>query len=293
MWVQDLPGGAQVTALTYSPDGRTLYTGDMEGRVIAWDVAARTGTELYRRAEPPTGNRGVHHFWPTRDGRLLFTDDRTLMDALPPGAGPVLQARFGSWGWWKLPLPDGRRMTSVEPEWKVGLWDLATGARLIVPGALGDARGITFHALLADGNTFLTYGAGDELALWDFATGEKVGALTPSKGGIKPAALSADTNTLAVGRTMELWVYDVPSRSLRHRLKAARAFRVLAFHPDGRRAASAATDSAVTLWDVAAGAEAARYDWGIRKPACLAFAPDGLTCAVGGSKRFAVFDVDG
>lgn len=296
MWVGTLPDKkAVVNVLTFAPDGHTLYTGDSAGRVLAWDVDTRAARELFRRPEPANGNRGVHDLWLTRDGaRLLVNDDRRLIDAFRPEAKPLFTAAKDSWAWWKYLLPDGRRITSVEPEWRLALWDVTTGERLPVPGELGAARDLTYHALLADGTTFLTYNAmSNELGLWNIGTGEKVGELTPRGSGIRATALSPDTTTFVVGRDMELWVYDVPARALRHKLKAARSFRELAFHPNGRLVASAATDKAATLWDVTAGVEVRRYDWALGKPQSLCFSPDGLTCAVGGSKnQFGVFDVD-
>ena len=290
MWIQKLPSGS-VTALAYSPDGRTLYTGSTTGRVFAWNLATRTHTELYRRA---TGSSGVYYLWPTPTGRLLIREGRTLLDALAPASGPLIVPGPDDWGDWRYVLPDGLRAISCEPEWRIGLWDVETGQRLPVPGPLGDALHITHHELLPDGVTFLTFDSNSNaLALWNFRTGEPLGALTPNHQYISPSVLAPDGTTFAVGRNKMLWVYDVPTRSLRHRLAFEKEFRALAFHPNSRYLASAATDSVLTLWDVFGGTEVQRYDWSIGKIQNVAFSPDGLTCAVGGSnKQFAVFDVD-
>ncbi len=292
MWIQKVPGG--ITALAYAPDGRALYTGDAQGFVRAWDVATQERRELFRRAKPARGNRGVHRLWPTSDGaRLLFTDDRALVDAFRPEAGTLLTAPADSWAWWKYLLPDETRVISIEPEWRLGLWDLATGARLPVPGALGAARNVTYHALLPDGVTLFTYQTAGGLTLWDFRTGERAGELAPASHGINPNAMANDGGAFAVGINKHIWVYDVPSRALRHRLKFEKEIRVLAFHPNGRLLASAATNSVVTLWDATSGERLTQFDWITGKVMALAFAPDGLTCAVGGSKgEVAVFDVD-
>jgi WD40 repeat protein len=283
-----------VTALAFAPDGGNLYTGDSAGWVLAWDVATHECRKLFRRAEPSTGNRGVYDLWPTPDGaRLFVSDDRKLFDALRPDAGPLLVAPKDSWGWWRYLLSDGR-VISCEPEWRVGLWDLRTGERLPVPGALGAAKHITYHHLLPDGVTLLTYhsGSGNELPLWDFRTGERIGELAPGASGINPCAPSADGKSFAVGRKSKLWVYDVPSRSLRHQLKFEKDLRELAFHPNGRLLASASTNSVVTLWDATAGERVTQFDWQSGKVRAVCFAPDGLTCAVGGVESFVVFDVD-
>ena len=100
MWVGQLPLKlSSVTVLAYAPDGRTLYSGDSKGKVLAWDVSTRTHRALYRR--PKTGNRGVYTLWPTPDGaRVLCADDDEIVDVLHPDSGPLLRAkkREREWG---------------------------------------------------------------------------------------------------------------------------------------------------------------------------------------------------
>jgi WD40 repeat protein len=296
MWVGKFSDRtAQVTAVVFAPDGRTIYTGDSAGWVRAWDVASHEHRKLCQRPRPwGGGSRGVHSLWPTPDGkRLLVDSDRSLLDALSPEAPVVLTAPEDSGGNWRYLLPDGRRVISCEDQWTVGLWDLETGKRLGVPGELGKARDITYHSLLPDGVTLLTYCTeGDELPLWDFNTGKHLGSLTPTAFGINPCALAKDGGTFVVGHTGQLWVYDVPSRGLRHKLKARSNVSELAFHPGGRLVASASTDDyLITLWDATAGKKLTQFDWNSGYPGALAFSPDGLTCAVAG-KSLVVFDID-
>src|SRR5262245_9843256 len=110
MWVGELPvKKSSVTALAFAPDGRTLYTGDSSGRVLAWDVGTPKPREVFRRTEPVGGNLGVYTLWPTRDGtRLLVADDGRLRDAFRPRDEPLLVSPKNSWGWWKYLLPDDR-----------------------------------------------------------------------------------------------------------------------------------------------------------------------------------------
>jgi WD40 repeat protein len=296
MWVGKLPEKrASVLTAVFAPDGRTLYTGDNKGWVRAWDVVTRTHRNLFRRSESTASDRGVYHLWPTPDGsRLLVSDQRALWDALRPGGGsPLLTAPKESWGWWKYLLPDGKRFISCEPEYRLALWDLETGQRLKIPGTLGKASHITHYDLLPDGVTLLTFHTStSSLPLWDFRTGRRVGELAPSKRGINPCSLSKDGGTFVVGRDTQLWVYDVPSRSLRHQLKFEKEFRELAFHPNGRLLASASTNSVLTLWDTTTGKQLTQLDGKLGKVQALAFSPDGLTCAAGAREALIVFDVD-
>jgi WD40 repeat protein len=289
MWIGQLTEPlASVSALCFSPDGHALYTGDDKGCVLAWDIASRSCRELCGRSTFHFGR--VSTFWPTPDGsRVLVNSSPSPIDVLHPTDRLSLERGHD----YRYLLPDGHRIISCEPEYRVGLWDLRTGEQLPVPGALGEATHITHHQLLPDGVTLLTYCTTDNaLALWDFRTGERIGELTPSDHGINPCALARDGITFAVGRKSKLWVYDVPARGPRHKLPFEKDIRKLAFHPNGRLVASASTNSVVTFWDTTAGERVAQFDWKIGKASALCFAPDGLTCAAGGFEKFVVFDVD-
>src|SRR5437868_579402 len=104
MWVGKLSDRtAQVTAVAFAPDGRTIYTGDSAGWVRAWDAASHEHRKLCRRRKPQGGgSRGVFNLWPTPDGnRLLVRDARLLCDALLPDAPAVLTAPEDCRGDWR------------------------------------------------------------------------------------------------------------------------------------------------------------------------------------------------
>lgn len=294
MWVGKPSGRlTTVTAVAFAPDGRTIYTGDSEGWVLAWDVTTHEKRALFRQAKRKPGSRVVYTLWPTPNGkRLLVSNNQSLRDAFQPKAPPLITVPQVMGDAMSYLLPDGKRVITCDPEWRVGLWNLETGKRLPVPGELGRVKEITYHELLPDGVTLLTYKGSKQLILWDFRTGERVGKLTPSAFGINPCALAKDGSTFVVGRDNTLWVYDVPSRKLRQKLEAKTEFEELAFHPNGRLVASASNDDlTITLWDVAAGKLLTQFDWDAGRILALAFSPDGLTCAVAAGSLI-VFDVD-
>jgi WD40 repeat protein len=296
MWVAQLPARASsVYTLAFAPDGRTLYSGDGQGYVLAWDLAGRTHRVLFRL--PYSVNRIVGWLWPSPDGsRLLVQDDFLLRNALDPDV-PLLNPGPGERGWWKYMLPDGRRVAKTDPDrgWRLDWWDVDTGLRVPVPAPMGGATNLTFHALLADGVTLLTYsGTRRETALWDVRTGERLGVLPRSPENVYPYHLwlSPDGGTFALARENQLWLYDIPSRSLRHQVKAPRQFQTVAFQPRGRLMAAGHTGSHVSLWDAIAGQMLQRFDWHCGQILTLAFAPDGQTCAAGAYAKIVVWDVD-
>ncbi len=299
MWIGTLPpkpASNSVTALAFSPDGRTLYTGDQAGFVLAWDLAKRASRELMRLPDEGATGRSVSQLLPTPDGGHLFVEDHgRLMDALAPGDGAVLDSGNGNYGCaWSL-VPGRRQVMGYSYGNQLTLWDLDKRAKLKVPGPLANKQGIWFKQLLSDGKTLLTYRRGKKeaevLQLWAFGTGKLIGNLSPSPTDLYPCDVSPDASAVAVVRQGQLWVYDIPSRTLRVKNKA-KDFGVVVFHPGGRLLA-AANKSGVRLLDAGTLDVVREHDWNIGRCRAVAFSPDGLTCAVGGSKKqFAVFDVD-
>jgi WD40 repeat protein len=65
------------------------------------------------------------------------------------------------------------------------------------------------------------------------------------------------------------------------------------FLHEGRTVQTASSDGTIRHWDAATGTERHRYDFGIGKIYCAAFAPDGLTCAASGENgQVVIWDVD-
>ena len=67
--------------------------------------------------------------------------------------------------------------------------------------------------------------------------------------------------------------------------------RTIDITADGRQIVTASHDETVRVWDVAAAKELKAYDWKIGLMSAIAIAPDGLTCAAGGTRgRIVVWD---
>src|SRR6266542_3930209 len=99
MWYGKLPAAfAKVIAMAFAPDGRTLYTGDTKGCVLAWDLVTHTHRVLLRRVKTKYGIRAVAHLRLTPDGSQLFIEEgERLVDLLHPGTNLPLPADK-SWG---------------------------------------------------------------------------------------------------------------------------------------------------------------------------------------------------
>jgi WD40 repeat protein len=306
MWVCELPDRrTNINVLALAPDGRALYSGDSHGHVLAWDLSTRKHQLVFHRPRAARQYNMVYWLGPTPDGaRLLAHDFHGLIDALHPEAGPLLVPGPDERCYFGYLLPDGRRVSGLDytPEWRVGWWDLDTGMRVRVPGALGRYSPVAWHALLPDGETLVTYGwywknhaVTNELFLWDLRTGRQRAQVWMAGSSGSPRQLpqlSPDGRTLATvewGNTLQL--YDLPSRSAGKHVQTKRRIGAMAFHPNNWLLALVARRKQVDFWDIVEGRHLARFDCQCGVINALTFAADGRTCVAGGHGKLVFWDV--
>ena len=205
----------QVSSVAFSPDGKTLATGDDSGAARLWDVAA---AEQASRAV--TGGSyliAAAAFSP--DGKTLATVDgngsvrlwdiataRQIGPALKLGASPE---QGGENGIASVAFsPDGKTLAAGDDSSNLArLWNTATGQQIgpaLNTGPRGD--GISSVAFSPDGKTLATVQNGGSVQLWDVATGHKIGK--PFASSSFSVAFSPDGKTLATGdfdSTVRLW----------------------------------------------------------------------------------------
>jgi hypothetical protein len=301
MRIQKVPGGA-VTHLAYSPDGRTLYTLDSGGWLSAWDTATFAGGRIahgpWAKANFPRG------LYALSDGRLLIrTEEFTLLDSagtiLGRSAPPKLSQHSDA-----QVRPDGRVYYIGRTTYRtVTGWDAV--AQSPVPGfALPDS--INLLALLQhfdiapDGRSVAASFQNDETpVLFTKTESSELRDPVPITGvrTIYGGRFSPDGQTLILfllyPTRLALW--DIASRSVRAGdIKYDPENGPFAFNPAYPLFAVRAIDGAFTVRRLSDGQPVQSLDIPLGKSIpCAAFAPDGLTCAIGGSnKQFAVFDVD-
>jgi WD40 repeat protein len=296
MWVQKVPGGG-VADLAYSPGGETLYTLDNGGWLTAWDLISR-GNRRLAHVEFPTGcplqiaamadgrtvaTRGaVITFWDARTGRelgRLALPWQNHAQVRPDGR--VYYREFGSREIVSWNFQTGKLLTSFDfPEWLsqvVHTFEISPDGRLVCLVIYQGAHPVLYQV-----------GNGTELCN---------SVNINSSARTYQATFSPDSRLVAVFSKQpdRISLWDVRTRTMRViGILCDQSHGVFAWNPTAPVFAALNPDHVLTLFSVATGERLRSLDFDLG-PSVLsvAFSPDGLTCAVGGSdNQFAVFDVD-
>jgi WD40 repeat protein len=283
--------------LAYSPDGRWLASGSWDKTVRLWDAATGESCATLPHSDLVSGLAF------DRDGTSLvtgcFPEDRLrIWDVATARVRleiPLHGGRFHS-----LTLsPDGTRMAVTLQDQNFRNDHLA-----VCETASGKSLFSTEGAALAyspDGH-WLAVSTDDRksVRLLDARTHGTTARFRGHENTVFKAAFSSDSRWLAScsgDRSVRLWqvdgeawkakdeqnhrpstVYPPPSQVLRGHTDDVYA---VAFHPDGKRLATAGRDGAVWLWDLARGEAVAQLPRHKSLVWSLAFSPDGATLASG------------
>jgi WD40 repeat protein len=245
------PSGVPISAVGFSPDGRTLALADVIGSISVWNVASGQMTG----AVTDPGSDGIHSMAFSPDGRTLAVGDDNGTAYLWNMTSMSPSARIANRGCDRVSgvvfNANGRSLLVGCGDGSVYQWQTATRPATVTP-LTAQAEEVAL-AFSSDGSTMAGVDEAGQIYVMDTATGRRM----PAHFGL-PAdsfdsiAFSADGRMLAGGTRrgrVRLW-------SLSGHLIASRtdpdsaAVRSVAFSPDGRTIAAGNGAGTAYLWKI-------------------------------------------
>jgi WD40 repeat protein len=231
--------------MAFSPDGKTLATGNGRHALWLWDVQ----TGKLRQQRP---------------GKLSTTFNGWH-------CGGIQSVAYA---------PDGKMVAFVEDN-RVSLFDSRSGQELQQPP--GQAGAITATLFSADGKRLVTVSEDQvqRLVEWDLASGQ---TLRPLRGYLDWAhlfALSPDRKTLVGTGNQALRLFDTGTGKELHRIPLpipdrSSSLETVAYSPDGKWIAGAGNldDGSIRIWDPATGKQVHKLEGHGQRVFCLDFSAD-------------------
>jgi RNA polymerase sigma factor (sigma-70 family) len=267
------------THIARSPVASIAAVGDSRGRLELWDTAAGKQVKQLQFSGPV-----VSAFSFSADGKLLAVGQGDGMVVLwEPATGKEQRrwqagtARPGELGIWFAGLcfsADGKYLAASVRPTGCGVWEVATGKEVWREPATGKV------AFSPDGHTLVNGGFDKQLRFRDATTGKVRTTLSFERSNeyIDAIFFSPDGQTLATcHHGGAIYLRDPQTGAVRKRL---RGFTQVAwdgsFSPDGKWLAVAG-DNEIGIWEVATGAELARFRGHEGRAVRAEFGADGRT----------------
>ncbi len=280
-----------LSAIAYSPDGKTMASSSGSGVVKLADVASNK--EIRRLEGQFKGITTLIYFpngkmiasggydkavrlWNTTTGKLVRSigGETTSIESLTVSH-------------------DGKTLAFIGHDGLAREWDVATGK------LVRELPGKTWVIAYSPDGQFLASGHFNRVQLWDTTANEVVANLQTKGDVINSLAYSPDGQTLAVGvdhyilsHKVRLW--NMATRTVTRTLDEHTSYSTSTrYSPHGETLAAGFFDGTVRVWNVVTGQHVHTFFGHLEGIKMLEYAPDGKTIASGSSdKTVRLWDVE-
>ncbi len=274
-----------ITSVAISPDGNYALSGDQDGGLILWDLAAYRDRAFLDTRLPNT--RAAI----SSDGQIVVWAHEI------GGMGYITPNSTGFWTMGDITAlalsPDGQSVVLGTANAALWYGEAAADYELtLLANVDSNVQSIAFSP---NGETFLTGAANGSLILWDWFSGEELVRFVEQGSPMNIIAFSLDGITAASGADDgSVTVWNVSSGDVLRTLNGHRtAVTRAAFSPDGTYLLTGDNRGTLILWDAATGELLRTLNApGIVTASVITFSPDRLTAAAGyGSGAILIWDV--
>ncbi|CAO3565214.1 unnamed protein product [Mortierella alpina] len=272
-----------VLSCAYSPDGKVLATGLVNGIISLYNTAT---WEKTCEMSGLTGYVNNVVFSPSGKQIASGSDDKTvrLWDAQTGASGAVLSGH-------RAPVksvvysPSGQQIASGSFDNTVRLWDAQTGA----PGAiLSGHTGYVYSVVYSPSGQQIASGSFDNtVRLWDAQTGASGAVLSGHTGYVSSVAFSPSGQQIASGssdKTVRLWDAQTGAPGAILSGHTGIVYSVV-FSPSSQQIASGSNDQTVRLWNAQTGAPGAILSGHTKWVSSVVFSPSSQQIASGSNDK--------
>lgn len=273
---------APVTAVAFSPDGKTLAAGSY-GRVTLWNLTSARADKVLTnvlgavndlRFSPDGKLLAVAGGQPSARGdlRLYQCRDWKLVATLPGHEDVVASVAFH---------PDGKHLASGSFDKSVRIWNLQT--HKVERELTGHSDFVYAVAFSPDGSWLVSASKDRTVKLSETATGKSRFTFSGMDQDVLAVAVSADgKRVVSSGYEPGLYWWDA-QKGARERVQGGHGVAVheVCFSKDGKLLASAGADRTVRLWNGASSGAAQQTLQAGSIVYAVALSPDGKQVAAG------------
>lgn len=319
--LREFTGNLKPVTVRFSPDGRRVATGSIDGTARVWDGA--TGKPLtpplvhagwigFVQFSPDGGllatasNDGTARLWRVPTGEAVGAPLRheqgvVFADFSPAGDRLLTGADDGTAQIWEVATarpvgkrmrhgavvkagrfsPDGQRVATASQDRTSRIWDAANGEALSLP--LHHENQVVALAFSPDGGWLATASLDFSVRLWNGRTGTLLGQPLKHAGNVRSVQFSPEGERLLTAAE------DGTARLWNPRkcepdgepINHPGAVWCARFSPDGQKVVTASSDRTAQIWDVRPGAALLRHLGSRQQARWVRWAPDGKSVAIG------------